>query len=748
MKEGASIVDHVNKFNSNLSRKTSREYSNSLLSAKDKGRGKTQDKGQKENRGRSKSKKRYQSKNRQNITCWNYNQKGHFQNQCPKPVASKDKEVNMTVRDYDDALLEKFRLRSSKVRLADDNTLDIVGVRDVVLKTSFGISWNLKDVRYIPDIKRRLIYAGQLDEEGYHVPSDGINTVIDGMGNPTLWHKRLGHMSDKGMKILASKGRISYLQKAVASADHATMLPLSMTPAGREFLKYCAENGIMMLKTVPETPQQNGVKDVKRDKLDAKSMKCTFIGYGSDEMGYSFWDLKGHKVVQSRDVTFNKDSLYGSKAEIDYGNLMKPNQKDQVVLEDSPENLANISIVAEQGLSLKITQSPCGSSDTSEGSENSGSFEDSIRLDEEDSKDEAFSKEGGSETLQVRRYTRESRASVRGFSVSWERRKPRVQVEEKSVRIKASTEIMEDTAYLCLHFIRNHKESKSNTAYPEDFHTPKLFKTLSLNESRSPMFDLYSDLEENSEEEVAETMAKTMEEYISKTRADYGLGVTRPKIDDKDHFELKGQFFKELRDNTFSGLNHEDANEHIEKVLEIVDLFYIPNTTQDQIMLRAFSMSLTGAASRRLRNKPSGLIKTWEDLQAKFPKMQEVILFYNGLEVPTRQILDSKGAIPTKTAADAKIAIQEMVEYYQKWYNGTSQARSTETSNRLAAIQAQLNNLGREIKKVNEKVYAAQVGCKQCKGPHNTKDCPLKEEGKTLKEAFYTQFGVPFQQGG
>ncbi|GJW78567.1 retrovirus-related pol polyprotein from transposon TNT 1-94 [Tanacetum coccineum] len=50
--------------------------------------------------------------------------------------------------------------------------------------------------------------------------------------------------------------------------------------------------------------------------------------------------------------------------------------------------------------------------------------------------------------------------------------------------------------------------------------------------------------------------------------------------------------------------------------------------------------------------------------------MPEVILFYNGLEVPTRQILDSKCAIPSKTTADAK---------------------------------AQLNSLGREIKKVNEK---------------------------------------------
>nr|GFA16047.1 hypothetical protein [Tanacetum cinerariifolium] len=117
----------------------------------------------------------------------------------------------------------------------------------------------------------------------------------------------------------------------------------------------------------------------------------------------------------------------------------------------------------------------------------------------------------------------------------------------------------------------------------------------------------------------------------------------------------------------------------------------------------------------------------------------EVILFYNRFGIPTRQILDSRGAIPSKTT-DAKIAIQEMTEYSQKWHNGTSKSRSTETSDGLTAIQTQLNNLGKEIKKVNEKVYAAQVRCEQCKGPHYTKDCPLKEEGKTLKEAYYMQF--------
>ncbi|GJW32270.1 zinc finger, CCHC-type containing protein [Tanacetum coccineum] len=147
----------------------------------------------------------------------------------------------------------------------------------------------------------------------------------------------------------------------------------------------------------------------------------------------------------------------------------------------------------------------------------------------------------------------------------------------------------------------------------------RLFKTLSLNETRTPGINLLSDLEEKAfEEEEAETMEETMGQYMSKTRADYGSGVTRPKIKEKDSFELKGQFLKELCTNTFYGSDHEDTNEHIEKLLKIVDLFHMPNIIFDQVMLRAFPMSLTGAASRWLRNKPIGSITTWEDLKTKF----------------------------------------------------------------------------------------------------------------------------------
>ncbi|GJT50299.1 retrovirus-related pol polyprotein from transposon TNT 1-94 [Tanacetum coccineum] len=121
------------------------------------------------------------------------------------------------------------------------------------------------------------------------------------------------------------------------------------------------------------------------------------------------------------------------------------------------------------------------------------------------------------------------------------------------------------------------------------------FKILSLDELRSPNFNVLFD-QEYSEEEFAKTMAETMEQYISKTRADYGIGHIGYLVCS----------------------DHEDANEHIEKVLEIVDLFHIPNITIDQVMLRAFPVSLTGAASRWLRNKPTGSITTWEDLKTKF----------------------------------------------------------------------------------------------------------------------------------
>ncbi|GJY58953.1 hypothetical protein Tco_0458845 [Tanacetum coccineum] len=134
------------------------------------------------------------------------------------------------------------------------------------------------------------------------------------------------------------------------------------------------------------------------------------------------------------------------------------------------------------------------------------------------------------------------------------------------------------------------------------------------------------------------------------------------------------------------------------------------------------------------------LYQAWEsfkELLLRCPQhyltdMHEVISFYKGLDVPTRQILDSKGAIPSMKAADAKKAIQVMDDHSQIWHNGMStRTKSTDTSDGIATIQAQLNNLEREIKKVNERVYAAQVGLL---GPNG-------ENGRKFKVGFDKNVG-------
>lgn len=47
-----------------------------------------------------------------------------------------------------------------------------------------------------------------------------------------------------------------------------------------------------------------------RSKLDAKFVKCTFIGYGGDEFGYRLREWQNRKVICSIDVVFNEHILY------------------------------------------------------------------------------------------------------------------------------------------------------------------------------------------------------------------------------------------------------------------------------------------------------------------------------------------------------------------------------------------------------------------------------------------------------
>jgi len=152
--------------------------------------------GRKNNRNSgSRNRKRSQSRARNDVTCWNCKEVGHFRNQCP----NDKKEVNAAVdhSDDDDVLVccvessvdswvmdsgASFHATHSsealrnlkvgdfgKVRLANDEVLDVTGMGDIDLVTSVGSTWTLRDVRVIPGLRKMLISVGQLDDQGHEV---------------------------------------------------------------------------------------------------------------------------------------------------------------------------------------------------------------------------------------------------------------------------------------------------------------------------------------------------------------------------------------------------------------------------------------------------------------------------------------------------------------------------------------------------------------------------------------------------
>ncbi|KAG6763289.1 hypothetical protein POTOM_030703 [Populus tomentosa] len=54
-----------------------------------------------------------------------------------------------------------------------------------------------------------------------------------------------------------------------------------------------------------------------RNKLDVKSKKSFFIGYGDEEFGFRFWDDQNRKIIRSKNVIFNEKVLYKDKSSVE-----------------------------------------------------------------------------------------------------------------------------------------------------------------------------------------------------------------------------------------------------------------------------------------------------------------------------------------------------------------------------------------------------------------------------------------------
>ncbi|GJR81050.1 hypothetical protein Tco_0151835 [Tanacetum coccineum] len=226
----------------------------------------------------------------------------------------------------------------------------------------------------------------------------------------------------------------------------------------------------------------------------------------------------------------------------------------------------------------------------------------------------------------------------------------------------------------------------------------------------------------------------SMEQYLALFRENQAPVVVKPKIKGNVNFEIKSQFMRELREDTFSGNKNEDAHDHIDRILSIVSLFNIPGVSKDAVMLRVFPFNLTGATKRWVDRLVPGTTNTWDLLKKAFIQ---------------RYCPPSKTA---KQLEDIHNFTQKGDEsLYQAWerYNGLLYKCPTHDINshqkRFRPWLAILKN-GTIERQVGILEAVVAVGCQICEGSHLDKDFPLNEEVKQVEEVRYGEFGrtTPF----
>jgi hypothetical protein len=139
--------------------------------------------------------------------------------------------------------IDYFQGDFGQVNLGDDAPCKIVGMIKVKIKQRNGNQWLLKEVRHIPYLRKNLISIGKLESEGcISIFTDKVWKVTKGSmviekgekldtlylctGNTdscislastgvdtTLWHQRIGDMSEKGMKILYKRNLFPHLKQ-------------------------------------------------------------------------------------------------------------------------------------------------------------------------------------------------------------------------------------------------------------------------------------------------------------------------------------------------------------------------------------------------------------------------------------------------------------------------------------------------------------------------------------------------------
>uniref|UniRef100_A0A2N9J8U9 Integrase catalytic domain-containing protein n=1 Tax=Fagus sylvatica TaxID=28930 RepID=A0A2N9J8U9_FAGSY len=201
-----------------------------------------------------------------------------------------------------------------RVKMGNKSYADIVGIGDICVETNTGYTLKLKDVRHIPDMRLNLISVSVLDKEGYesHLGNGGWLTLSE-KGLQILAKKSLipfakdlvysdvcgpievkslggnryfvTFIDDASRKVwvyvLKTKDQVFQLFKkfhAMVEREKGKSLKCLRTDnrgeyTSNEFENYCSEYGIRHEKTVPGTPQHNGVAE-RINRTIVEKVRC------------------------------------------------------------------------------------------------------------------------------------------------------------------------------------------------------------------------------------------------------------------------------------------------------------------------------------------------------------------------------------------------------------------------------------------------------------------------------------------
>ncbi|KAL4272833.1 hypothetical protein GQ457_13G015790 [Hibiscus cannabinus] len=275
---------------------------------------------------------------------------------------------------------------------------------------------------------------------------------------------------------------------------------------------------------------------------------------------------------------------------------------------------------------------------------------------------------------------------------------------------------------------------------------------------------------------------RPIRDYLAPILDDLNPAILAPKIQ-AAHFELKPLMFDMLNSiGKFGGAPHEDARQHIHAFLEVCDCFRQQGVHEDVLKLKLFPYSLHDRAREWWIGLLVGSIGSWANLCKRFliqhnpPKMHtqlrndiasfrqaddesmfecwdrykellrnctnhgfhdwtQVMIFYNGVNAPTRMMLDASanGTLLDKSPEEAFDILDRIANNdYQFYASRLGSGRRTHGRLDLDAndsIAAQLLAITNMLKNLQcpsqvKEVPVASSCCALFYGIHHVNECP------------------------